>query len=165
MSVVHRAARTGSLVLAVLLFVSCGGQPRPAPAPPAIPTANPTAWLASSVVPFNSIDINDNLDDLEPLRGIIGTARIVSLGEATHGTDEFFRMEYEEMASQRSTRDAAMAENAGWLLDQVGPDGKIVLWAHNGHIQTELNVMASSSTSRRRRRRRCCLSGTRLDSE
>jgi erythromycin esterase len=27
-----------------------------------------------------------------------------------------------------------MAENAIWLLDQAGPDAKIVLWAHNGHV-------------------------------
>ena len=33
-------------------------------------------------------------------------------------------------------RDQYMAENAGWLLDQAGPGGKIVLWAHNGHVAT-----------------------------
>ena len=27
-----------------------------------------------------------------------------------------------------------MAENVTWILDQAGPDGKIVLWAHNGHV-------------------------------
>ena len=33
-------------------------------------------------------------------------------------------------------RDYFMAENAKWLLDQSGPTGKIVLWAHNGHVST-----------------------------
>jgi erythromycin esterase len=33
-------------------------------------------------------------------------------------------------------RDEAMAENVAWLLDQAGPDAKIVLWAHNAHVQT-----------------------------
>jgi erythromycin esterase len=28
-----------------------------------------------------------------------------------------------------------MAENVKWILDQ-SPDAKIVLWAHNGHVQT-----------------------------
>jgi erythromycin esterase len=33
-------------------------------------------------------------------------------------------------------RDQAMAENAGWVRDQAGPNGRIVLWAHNGHINS-----------------------------
>ena len=32
-------------------------------------------------------------------------------------------------------RDAFMAENALWLLDQAGPGARIALWAHNGHVQ------------------------------
>jgi hypothetical protein len=27
-----------------------------------------------------------------------------------------------------------MAENVTWLLDQAGPDARIALWAHNGHV-------------------------------
>ena len=30
-------------------------------------------------------------------------------------------------------RDAAMADNVEWILQQ-NPDAKIVLWAHNGHV-------------------------------
>jgi erythromycin esterase len=33
-------------------------------------------------------------------------------------------------------RDRYMAENVTWLLDQAGPDAKIVLWAHNFHVGT-----------------------------
>jgi erythromycin esterase len=45
-------------------------------------------------------------------------------------------VQYEDMASSRTdgARDRYMAENAIWLLDQGGPDAKIVLWAHNGHV-------------------------------
>jgi erythromycin esterase len=43
-------------------------------------------------------------------------------------------IQWENVESRRSTRDAAMAENALWLLEQLGPNGKIVLWAHNGHV-------------------------------
>lgn len=50
-------------------------------------------------------------------------------------------IQYEEMASSRASRDAAMAENAAWLLDQAGPGGKIVLWAHNGHVKTSDDAM------------------------
>ena len=33
-----------------------------------------------------------------------------------------------------ASRDSSMAENVRWLLDRVGPDAKVVLWAHNDHI-------------------------------
>ena len=33
-------------------------------------------------------------------------------------------------------RDRYMAENVAWLLEQAGPDAKIVLWAHNLHVGT-----------------------------
>jgi hypothetical protein len=31
-------------------------------------------------------------------------------------------------------RDRYMAENVSWLLDQAGPNAKMVVWAHNGHV-------------------------------
>lgn len=34
-----------------------------------------------------------------------------------------------------SIRDEAMAENVNWLLDYEGAESKIILWAHNAHIQ------------------------------
>jgi erythromycin esterase len=45
-------------------------------------------------------------------------------------------IQYEDMASSRTpgARDLYMAENAIWALERGGPDGKIVLWAHNGHV-------------------------------
>jgi len=45
-------------------------------------------------------------------------------------------IQYEEMSSNRRSRDLAMADNAKWLLDQLPAGGKIVLWAHNGHVST-----------------------------
>jgi len=33
-------------------------------------------------------------------------------------------------------RDKAMAENIAWILEHEGPDAKVVLWAHNGHVST-----------------------------
>jgi erythromycin esterase len=32
------------------------------------------------------------------------------------------------------SRDSAMAENVGWILENEGPRCKIVIWAHNGHV-------------------------------
>jgi erythromycin esterase len=52
------------------------------------------AWLKAAVVPFATDRAGSGLDDLRPLKAMIGDARIVSLGEATHGTAEFFRMKH-----------------------------------------------------------------------
>lgn len=51
-------------------------------------------WLRTHGVPFTGVRAGTGFDDLEPLREIIGDARIVSLGEGTHGTREFFQMKH-----------------------------------------------------------------------
>jgi erythromycin esterase len=61
--------------------------------------------------------------------------------QALHGTRIVLQAEERfasaDYTSQRSAlRDAAMAENVAWLLEQAGPNSKIVLWAHNAHIGT-----------------------------
>jgi erythromycin esterase len=42
--------------------------------------------------------------------------------------------QWEQVSRGLLTRDAAMAENASWLLDREGAGGKLFLWAHNFHI-------------------------------
>ena len=37
-------------------------------------------------------------------------------------------------------RDRAMADNVGVLLEKLYPDKKIMLWAHNGHLDHNLNL-------------------------
>jgi hypothetical protein len=39
-----------------------------------------------------------------------------------------------------SVRDRAMARMVGWILEQA-PKARIVLWAHNGHVQRQLGSM------------------------
>ena len=49
------------------------------------------AWLKQNAVPLRSIDPNDeDFSDLEPLAKAIGNARIVQLGEQTHGDGATF---------------------------------------------------------------------------
>ena len=48
------------------------------------------AWLATAATPLASFEPDAPLTDLEPLRAIVGSARIVALGEASHGSREFF---------------------------------------------------------------------------
>jgi len=92
-------AAVAASLLAVALVVphACGGNPSPA-APSADTQPGPSdvavSWLRQEAVPFDWIDPREPLDDLEPFRQMIGDARVVALGEATHGTREFFQMKH-----------------------------------------------------------------------
>ena len=55
-------------------------------------TAIAAAWLAGAAVPLATAEPGADLTDLEPLRAMVGAARIVGMGEATHGTHEFFQL-------------------------------------------------------------------------
>jgi erythromycin esterase len=51
-------------------------------------------WLKANAIPFDTTEPNSSFEDLTPLKKIIGDARIVALGEATHGTHEFFQIKH-----------------------------------------------------------------------
>src|SRR5262245_17557624 len=52
------------------------------------------AWLKANALPLATAEPGSGFHDLEPLRAVIGNARIVSLGETTHGTREFFQLKH-----------------------------------------------------------------------
>ncbi|MBU7012073.1 MAG: erythromycin esterase family protein [Theionarchaea archaeon] len=72
-------------VTIVVMVVGCVVQE---PASPEI------VWLQQNAIPFDTAEPGGDYSDLMPLKDIIGDARIVALGEATHGTSEFFRMKH-----------------------------------------------------------------------
>jgi hypothetical protein len=49
-----------------------------------------TEWLRRYVTELSSIDPDAPLDDLEPLRDMVGDARVVALGEGAHFIEEFW---------------------------------------------------------------------------
>lgn len=51
-------------------------------------------WMKSNAKPFATCEPGDRTDDLKALRAIVGNARIVALGEGTHGTREFFQVKH-----------------------------------------------------------------------
>jgi len=87
--------------LGVAALVSClvtaSGAQSPGPGEPGL------AWLRAHAVPLATVEAGSGFADLSKLKASIGTARIVSLGEATHGTREIFQAKHrlvEYLASQ-----------------------------------------------------------------
>jgi erythromycin esterase-like protein len=52
------------------------------------------AWIKQHAIPITSTQAETSFDDLKPLKDLIGDARIVSLGESTHGSREIFQMKH-----------------------------------------------------------------------
>jgi erythromycin esterase len=52
------------------------------------------SWLRSQAIPLTTVEAGCGFAELQPLKPVIGNARIVALGEATHGTREFFQLKH-----------------------------------------------------------------------
>ncbi|MFE7194379.1 erythromycin esterase family protein [Kitasatospora sp. NPDC057541] len=53
-----------------------------------------TGWLARSALSLKSLVAGAPTADLQPLKEVLAGVRIVGLGEATHGTREFFQLKH-----------------------------------------------------------------------
>jgi erythromycin esterase len=51
-------------------------------------------WIQEHAIPLATVEAGHGFADLQPLREVIGDVRIVALGEATHGTREFFQLKH-----------------------------------------------------------------------
>ncbi|HWO26724.1 MAG TPA: erythromycin esterase family protein [Kofleriaceae bacterium] len=58
------------------------------------PPAEVVAYIGAHGIPLASVEAGTGFDDLAPLGKLVGGARIVALGEATHGTREFFQVKH-----------------------------------------------------------------------
>jgi erythromycin esterase-like protein len=73
-------------------FLVCAGLPAvTARAQQSDPT---TEWIRANAIRLSTSEAGRGLDDMQALKRLIGNARIVSLGEATHGTREFFQLKH-----------------------------------------------------------------------
>lgn len=77
------AARTGNVATAEMEVVL------ERPTPPAV-----LEWISHHAIPLDTTDPEVPLEDATALRSLVGSARVVALGEATHGTREFFRLKH-----------------------------------------------------------------------
>jgi erythromycin esterase len=93
------------LVLACSLSTCAVAQDKPDPARPDPARPDParpdparvdavTKWLKASAVPLNSVEAGHGFDDLRPLKKTLKDVRLVGLGEATHGSREFFQFKH-----------------------------------------------------------------------
>ncbi|MER7988123.1 erythromycin esterase family protein [Streptomyces noursei] len=67
-----------------------------------------TAWFRAHTTTLTTLQPHDDLDDLEPLREIVGDARVVAVGEGAHFVTEF------SLARQRVVR--FLAERCGFTV-------------------------------------------------
>jgi len=70
---------------------------QPASAKPALDTSDVEAvqrWLGAHAIPLKSVQAGAGFDDLRPLETTLRGVRLVGLGEATHGTREFFQFKH-----------------------------------------------------------------------
>jgi erythromycin esterase len=52
------------------------------------------AWLRENSIPLKTVEAGNGFADLQPLKKVFKNARFVGLGEATHGTREFFQFKH-----------------------------------------------------------------------
>ncbi|MGB3716618.1 MAG: erythromycin esterase family protein [Candidatus Promineifilaceae bacterium] len=128
------------LMLLGLSVGACGGVATPlaVESDPKTPVLTPDneeippqtiSWLRENIIPVKTTQPGADKSDLMPLKEIIGDARIVALGEATHGTHEFFQMKHrlleflvEEMGFTTFAIEAYWAESA--LINDYVHTGK-----------------------------------------
>jgi erythromycin esterase-like protein len=61
------------------------------------------AWVRQNSIPLKTVEAGNGFADMEALDKVVGEARIVALGEATHGTREFFQLKH-RMVEYLATR-------------------------------------------------------------
>ncbi|HET7435747.1 MAG TPA: erythromycin esterase family protein [Thermoanaerobaculia bacterium] len=82
------------LALLVTLPSTFAAKHRAVSKPPSEEGLSAEAWLKAHAIPFATTEPGSGVDDLRVLSPLIGNARIVSLGEATHASHEFFAMKH-----------------------------------------------------------------------
>ena len=91
-----RVSRPMTLVAGVLLIVSSvrGDQQSLDQKEQQAQVDDVKKWLQANAIPLKGVEAGRGFEDLQPLKKLIGSARLVSLGEATHGTREFFQLKH-----------------------------------------------------------------------
>jgi erythromycin esterase len=127
--------------------------------------ASRTAWLSANAAPLRSIDLADNdFTDLEPLRAAIRDARIVLLGEQTHGDGTTFlaksrlirflheRMGFDVLAFESGFYDMPQAWKrirAGASARSAVRHGLYGIWARSREVQPLIDYIGERARGTR----------------
>jgi len=77
--------KTSLLVIVLLSLVSCSEKPK---------EDQVTEWISENAIQISTVEAGNGFEDLLPIGEMIGDARIVSLGEPTHGNREVFQLKH-----------------------------------------------------------------------
>lgn len=95
------ASRSSTIGPLLLVLGACLRHSEPAPEPAPAPQEQPrggdagvVAWVDRHLVPLQGTDPAASLTELRALDSFVRDRRVIALGEATHGTREFFRLKH-----------------------------------------------------------------------
>ncbi|HEX6940528.1 MAG TPA: erythromycin esterase family protein [Longimicrobiales bacterium] len=82
-------------------------------------------------------------------RGEADTASLLVARQAARATAQFLRqLAHDDDVRAQALRDSAMADNVRFLLDELFPNRKLIIWAHNTHIAKNVREMVHVATGR-----------------
>jgi erythromycin esterase len=124
------------------------------------------SWLASNAIPLRTLDVADeDFSDLQPLMSAIGNARVVMLGEPSHGAGSAFaakarlvrflhvRMGFDVLAWESGVFDVRLAQAA--LADasldsaKAGQAGILPVWSRAAEVRPLFEYARATSTTSR----------------
>lgn len=150
--------RKATLVLLSALAVAGAGCEPPVP-------SDPVEWLASQAISLSSVDPADrDFSDLQPLREVIGDARVVMLGEQSHGDGTAFltKTRLIEFLHQEMNFDVLAFESGlfdmrkAWEAMVAGDDpreafstGVFGIWSGSAEVQPLIQYLGEVARSER----------------
>ncbi len=154
-----------TLLATLGLWLASAGPTLGAPVPAAPPADPKVAWLRDNAVALRSISpTDDDFSDLQPLRQVLDKARVVVLGEATHGDGSTFlaktrlvrflhrELGYDVLAFESGFYDCWKA----WQRIRTGEDpgaafrqSVFPIWAASAQVQPLIDHFASAARSPR----------------
>lgn len=88
---------------------------------PWMATTDEITWLEDNVMPLQTDAPNSGFDDLNQMKEMFENANMIGLGEATHGTREFFRMKHRFVEWFSSQSDTTI-----FVIEASMPEARIV---------------------------------------
>jgi len=89
-----------------------------------VPSTSSSSWNAKP----NPLAIPFSRQDRESIFSAAQNARLV------RDAEQYYRTMFSRRVNSWNLRDTHMADTLDALLEHLGPDSRIVVWAHNSHV-------------------------------